>query len=191
MTRQRFTKAQKSALIIGVVVLALIGAGFALRGGPDAGAQSTHTSSAELALAQLRELASQPTDGHATVDGEAFKAKLPDCIPVDTRSGDTAGCVLKSDVYQNPDQMREFIAAHPEGMPVYESAGSGDVVGYLSDGYGFVPKAVSNHSNELVACNRQLTDRLSDPAAPAIDDTCEELLLAQGVRQSDIDAARG
>jgi hypothetical protein len=62
--------------------------------------------------------------------------KLPNCIPVDSHTETDVGCVLKSDLFYDPDERH---IAEP-GIPVYRAEG-GEIVGYLSnDSGGFVPK---------------------------------------------------
>jgi hypothetical protein len=184
---KKLSAAQKTAIVLATVLVIGVAVGLLTRGSDHATAQGSQSPKAQEHLQQLEKLLDS---GQSSQSSANFQQDLPDCIPVDTRSGVTAGCILKADYQMNPTQAAEFLKAHPEGLPVYAAAGSSQVVGYESDGFGFVPVDLATQIGTLKQCNDQLSARLhGQPNTPTLSTECTDLLAKQGVRQSDLAAA--
>jgi hypothetical protein len=114
-----------------------------------------------------------------TRDSKDWRAGLPDCIAVDNLSGETVGCVMKRDLYASPQESSAILKEHP-GLPIYASAGSDSIVGYMPGGIGYVPAELAGQVGELRICHAALKE------GGNLSSACQVLLLAQGVRESAI-----
>jgi len=111
-------------------------------------------------------------------------AHLPaDCKLVSNRSGTLFGC-LKASEQPAPGDTLGSGATQPLGNPVYDVETNTKLIGYIGTpaGIGFVPLALVPQYEELVSCTMTLRDSTAILTAQ-----CRQLLLAQGVPESQFD----
>jgi hypothetical protein len=172
---------------LGILLLVVAAVGLVLSSNEQS--QPTVALGPAVAHRQTGEPTTEPTtlapgsgnQGLSTEGTDAF----PDCIPVTDRSGNTAGCIKKSDEFAPPPVYDRMAATG--GLPVYDLKDQSTIVGRFQGGVGFVPEALTTQMAQLQACTDALIAHLTDPGAAPPTSDCRSLLLAQGYPESTVD----